>query len=272
MVDRITPVTTDRHRTLLAAELGVEDGWPVFSEPYGEWHVEHFGGARPALELVGVDFADRATVEAHEQRKIRVLNGAHQAITYIGLLLGHTYCHEAIRDEDVAVFAARVMAEEIAPCVGPVPASDGSDEGVGAYAERTRARFANSRLEDTLERIGTDSWIRMTRFVVPSLLDQIRAGGPHQLLSFVVATWLRALAARPSVRRVVGGPVEPALREALAAGADAAALVHVAGLLPDALVASPAARTITDQLAELGAGDRQQARRALRDVLTRAAR
>ena len=40
MVDRITPVTSDRERTILQEEFGIEDGWPVFCENYIQWVLE----------------------------------------------------------------------------------------------------------------------------------------------------------------------------------------------------------------------------------------
>ena len=263
MVDRITPVTTDEHRTILVETYGVADGWPVFSEPYGEWHVEAFDGARPALERVGVDVSDLATIEAHERRKIRLLNGTHQAISYLGLLLGHTYCHEAMADDDIAAFAARLMGDEIAPCVGPVPGY-GSEAGFDEYAAQTRARFANSRLADTLERVGTDSWIRMTRFVLPSLLDQLRAGRPHRHLTFVVGAWLRALERHPGVLATVGGPYRGEVQSHLAApaGTDIQRLLRIPGLLPEPVLAS-AASAIVDDFTEIGP-DVGSARRAVR--------
>jgi mannitol 2-dehydrogenase len=263
MVDRITPVTTDEHRTILAETYGVDDRWPVFSEPYGEWHVEAFDGARPALERVGINVADLATIEAHEHRKIRLLNGTHQALAHTGLLLGLTFVHEAMADADIAELATRLMAEEIAPCVGPVP---GFERGFDDYAAQTRDRFANSRLADTLERVATDSWIRMTRFVFPSLVDQVEAGRPHPLLAFTVAAWLRALEHSPAVLAVVGGPYERQLRERVA-GADADALLAIAGLVPEPILGSAAATQITDAFAAIGTSGEAGARPALRQIL-----
>ncbi|HEX6876041.1 MAG TPA: mannitol dehydrogenase family protein, partial [Nocardioidaceae bacterium] len=37
MVDRITPVTTDADRAMVAERFGVEDGWPVVCEPFTQW-------------------------------------------------------------------------------------------------------------------------------------------------------------------------------------------------------------------------------------------
>jgi mannitol 2-dehydrogenase len=263
MVDRITPVTTDDQRAFLVERYGVDDRRPVFSEPYGEWHVEDILTERPPLERVGVDFAPLTTIEAVETRKIRLLNGAHQALCYPGLLLGHAYCHEAITDADIGRFVTRLMADEIGPCVAPIPgaASDDNDD----YAAQTRQRFANSRLRDTLERIGTDSWIRMTRFVHPTIADQLSAGRPIRLLSFLVAAWLRALEGDTHLVELMGGPSQAEVARRLAAGADATTLLAVPDLVPD-LVRREAGSAITewfDRLGPAGADTRTALREAL---------
>ncbi len=34
MVDRIVPATTDEHRALVKEKFGIEDAWPVATEPF----------------------------------------------------------------------------------------------------------------------------------------------------------------------------------------------------------------------------------------------
>ena len=73
MVDRITPVTSDRERTILQEEFGIEDGWPVFCENYIQWVLEdRFPLGRPELEAVGVTFVPDVT--PYEHMKLRILN------------------------------------------------------------------------------------------------------------------------------------------------------------------------------------------------------
>ena len=55
MVDRITPVTTDADRSVVAERFQVQDGWPVVCEPFTQWVLEdRFPAGRPAFEEVGV--------------------------------------------------------------------------------------------------------------------------------------------------------------------------------------------------------------------------
>ena len=120
MVDRITPATTDRERATLATEFGVEDGWPVFCEPFRQWVLEdNFPLGRPALEKVGVQFVE--DVSPFELMKIRILNGGHAIIAYPGGLMDIHFVHEAMQEPLIAAFLAKLETDEIIPTVPPVP-------------------------------------------------------------------------------------------------------------------------------------------------------
>lgn len=79
MVDRITPVTTDADRALVAECYGYEDGWPVVCEPFRQWIIEDkFCAGRPPWEEVGVQMT--SDVQPYEKMKIRLLNSSHSAM------------------------------------------------------------------------------------------------------------------------------------------------------------------------------------------------
>ena len=95
MVDRITPATTAATRET-ARVWGIDDQWPVRAESFAQWVVEdRFTLGRPALERVGVQFVDN--VAPYEKLKLRLVNGSHQAMSYLGLLNEFRYVHEVCR-------------------------------------------------------------------------------------------------------------------------------------------------------------------------------
>ena len=76
MVDRITPATTDRERSLLD-RVRLVDSWPVFCEPFKQWVLED---KFPAAVRRSRRSASRSsTMSAFELMKIRILNGGHAA-------------------------------------------------------------------------------------------------------------------------------------------------------------------------------------------------
>src|SRR5205085_2824772 len=123
MVDRITQATTDEHRALVRDRFGVDDAWPVTTEPFPQWVVEaHFVVGRPAWERVGAQLTRE--VGHYEKMKIRLLNGSHQVMCYVGMLLGHRYAPEAMADQQIDRLLQCYMDEEVTPLLLPVPGID----------------------------------------------------------------------------------------------------------------------------------------------------
>jgi mannitol 2-dehydrogenase len=189
MVDRITPATTDRERAILTERFGIQDKWPVFCEPFRQWVLEdNFPSGRPALEEVGVTFT--RDVAAFELMKIRILNGGHAAIAYPAALLGIHFVHEAMADPHVRAFLDKLEAEEIIPCVPPVPGID-----LGSYYQLVASRFANPEVGDTIPRLCQDGSNRQPKFILPSTRDRLKAGGDVTGLALESALWCRYCAA-----------------------------------------------------------------------------
>lgn len=186
MVDRITPATKDEHRQLVRDQFGVEDGWPVVTEPFIQWVVEdHFPLGRPAWETVGAQMTH--DVLPYEKMKIRLLNASHQTLCYIGMLLGYEFAHQTMEDARIRTLVRTMMDEEVTPLLPAVPGVD-----LEEYKATLIHRFANPTIRDQLSRIGTEGSARIPKFVLPSIRERL-AGGPLRILSFTVAAWFRYL-------------------------------------------------------------------------------
>ena len=97
MVDRIVPATTDEDRARIEKALGFRDAWPVVTEPFTQWVIEdRFPQGRPAWEKAGAEFV--ADVEPYEQMKLRLLNGSHSTLAYLGYLAGYETVSDAMAD------------------------------------------------------------------------------------------------------------------------------------------------------------------------------
>ena len=186
MIDRITPVTADADREMIADRYGIEDGWPVVSEDFVQWVLEDsFPTGRPAFEEVGVQVVE--DVEPYELMKLRLLNCSHQAIAYFGLLLGHTYAHEAAEDEHLAPFTRTLyMDREGTPTVPEVPGID-----LDAYKDELMARFANAYVQDTLARLAAESSDRIPTWMMPVIRENLEAGRDVTATAAIVASWAR---------------------------------------------------------------------------------
>jgi mannitol 2-dehydrogenase len=185
MVDRITPVTTDHDRAVLAERFGVEDGWPVVCEPFIQWALEdRFPTGRPPFDLVGAQLVPDVT--PYELMKLRLLNASHQAMCYLGYLAGYRYAHEVCADPLFTGFLLGYMDEEATPTLEPVPGVDLDD-----YKHQLVERFANPEIRDTLARLCAESSDRIPKWLVPVIRHELAAGGPVRRSALVVAAWAR---------------------------------------------------------------------------------
>ncbi len=213
MVDRITPTTSPADRHFVARAFGVDDRWPVVTEPFSQWIVEDaFCDARPPLDEVGVQFV--SDVRPYALIKTRLLNGSHSALGYLGSLAGYVRTDEAMADLAFAGYVRRMMEDEIAPllpCVGM---------DLAAYGEELRARFANPAVADRLSRLCRNGSTKVPAHVLSSILEARATGRPHGLLTLAVAGWchhLRGPGANGS-RVELDDPAGPRLRALARAG------------------------------------------------------
>jgi mannitol 2-dehydrogenase len=185
MVDRITPVTTDRDRALLAERFGASDAWPVVCEPFTQWVLEdEFAAGRPALEDVGVQLV--RDVEPYELMKLRLLNASHQAMCYLGYLAGYRYAHDVCQDPTFVAFVRGYMDREGTPTLRPVPGVD-----LETYKQTLIERFANPEVRDTLSRLCAESSDRIPKWLLPVIREQLARGGQIERSALVVAAWAR---------------------------------------------------------------------------------
>ncbi|WP_064117985.1 mannitol dehydrogenase family protein [Pseudomonas fluorescens] len=183
MVDRITPMTSTAHRLQLADKHGVDDAWPVVCEPFVQWVLEDkFVNGRPAWEKVGVQFTD--DVSPYEEMKIKLLNGSHLALTYLGFLKGYRFVHETMNDPLFVRYMRAYMDLDVTPQLAPVPGIDLTD-----YKNTLVARFSNQAIADQLERVCSDGSSKFPKFTIPTINRLIADGQETKRAALVVAAW-----------------------------------------------------------------------------------
>jgi mannitol 2-dehydrogenase len=183
MVDRITPMTSTAHKLQLADDHGIDDAWPVVCEPFLQWVLEdRFVNGRPAWETVGVQFTDDVT--PYEEMKIKLLNGSHLALTYLGTLKGYRFVHETMQDPLLRRYVRAYMDLDVTPQLAPVPGID-----LESYKATLIERFSNRAIADQLERVCSDGSSKFPKFTVPTLNRLIEDGGDLDRASLVVAAW-----------------------------------------------------------------------------------
>lgn len=201
MVDSITPATDDALRQRVATAIGMDDAWPIQREFFTQWVIEdRFAGERPELEAAGVTFAKE--VRPFETTKLRILNGAHSAIAYIGLARGLETVAEAMADPELAAFAERLMRDDIAPSLRTPPGFN-----LSAYIADVLARFANPAIRHLLSQIAWDGSQKLPYRLLDTVRDALAAGRPIDRLALPIAAWLIFLARAAKDGRTIVDPL-----------------------------------------------------------------
>lgn len=207
MIDRIVPATTDADRRAVEAELGARDDGAVVTEGFSQWVIEDdFAGPRPRWEKVGAELV--ADVAPYETAKLRMLNGAHSALAYIGLGSGHDYVHQAIADPAIRPVIERLMRDEAAPTIDVAPGQD-----LAAYANALLVRFANPALNHRLIQIAMDGSQKIPQRWLETLVWHQERGRRCPSLEAAIAAWIAFLRSD----HPIDDPLSGTLREAAAA-------------------------------------------------------
>jgi fructuronate reductase len=185
MVDRIVPATSDEDRARISAAMGVTDAWPVVTEPFTQWVVEdRFPLGRPGWERAGAQFVD--DVEPYENMKLRLLNGSHSTLAYLGYLAGYETVADTMADSGFLALTEGFMSEEVAPTLH-MP--DGAD--LVGYQRALIARFRNPSLRHRTWQIAMDGSQKLPQRLLGTVRDRLRDGASISRLALGVAAWMR---------------------------------------------------------------------------------
>ncbi|MGM0701504.1 MAG: mannitol dehydrogenase family protein [Pseudomonadota bacterium] len=189
MVDRIVPAMTEADFARLA-ELGVDDPNAVVGEAFAQWVVEDdFPQGRPDWEVVGVETV--ADVAPFETMKLRLLNGSHSLLAYLGAPEGIETVVDAVSLPDLSALLHRYMLDEAAPTL-----SMPEDTDLEAYAEQLLTRFANDSLQHRLHQIAMDGSQKLPQRWFEGARQRYRLGETAPCVALGMAAWIRYTAGR----------------------------------------------------------------------------
>ena len=179
-----------------------------------------------------------ADVAPFEAMKLRMLNGAHSAIAWMGLLAGHVHVRQVVADPPLAGAVRRLMA------AAATTLPDGLDHA--AYAGALAARFANPAIDHACAQIATDGSQKVPQRIFAPAAEVLARGGDIGAFALTTAAWM-AVIAQAHAGRTPGGdrgaapadPLADALADAVGAPDPVAALGAVPGLGAQALFRAP---------------------------------
>jgi fructuronate reductase len=201
MVDSITPATTDALRERVGEVLGLTDRWPVQREGFVQWVIEdRSAGDIPDWASAGVIVTD--DVGAYDRAKLRLLNGAHSSLAYLGLLAGHETVAQAMEDVDLAAFIATMMKRDILPTL---KAPRGLD--LSLYIQAILKRFRNPAIRHALAQIAWDGSQKLPFRLLGTLQDNLQTGRPIDRLCVPIAAWMHFVRRKAAAGEQVVDPL-----------------------------------------------------------------
>lgn len=190
MVDRIVPTGGARYNRTALAHLGVRDAIAVPAEPFTMWVLENrFAAERPGWEHGGALFTD--DVEPYELMKLRLLNGTHSLIAYLGALDGQETIPDAVAQPFIEDAALRIL-DDYLPTV-TVPDTVNIDD----YIRQLFARWSNSALGHRTSQVGSDGSVKLAQRIPQPALEYLARGRVPQHLALTVAAYLCCIAPSP---------------------------------------------------------------------------
>ena len=244
MVDRIVPAATEETRRRAAALLGAEDRLALDTEPFMQWVIEdHFAAGRPAWDIAGAVFV--RDVEPYEKMKLRMLNGAHSMIAYLGQLTGLDHVRDVMAVPDHAERVRRYI-QAASQTLDPVPGID-----LTAYREQLMERFANPTIAHRTRQIAMDGSQKLPQRIFAAAADDLAAGRDGVVFAEATALWIAYLRSAAEVDDPRAAELKRAATH-LDSRTPTAALFALPGLFLPELAESRAWRDRVNHLVDAG--------------------
>ncbi|WP_312382419.1 mannitol dehydrogenase family protein [Atlantibacter subterraneus] len=184
MVDRIVPAVTPETLQRIAEQTGVNDPVAVACEPFRQWVIEdNFVAGRPEWEKAGAELVH--DVLPFEEMKLRMLNGSHSFLAYLGYLAGYPLINVCMEDANFRATARALMLNEQAPTL-KVKGVD-----LARYADSLIARYENTALAHRTWQIAMDGSQKLPQRMLDSIRWHLANGSDWSLLALGVAGWMR---------------------------------------------------------------------------------
>ncbi|WP_016954378.1 mannitol dehydrogenase family protein [Catenovulum agarivorans] len=238
MVDCITPKTEVTTVSAVETNCRFNDSVPVQREPFAQWVIEDIPGIeRPQWEKAGVTFT--SDVAGFEKAKLRILNGTHSALAYIGSLLSIDTVYNAINNTQIKAFISGLLEHEIIPSIDAPVGLDLAD-----YAKAILERYDNPSIRHLLNQIAADGSIKIPVRTLEPIKENLATGRSIERLSIVVAAWIRFIVSSVEQQTEISDPKKQQMQVVVRGFSgdskqDVAAFLSIEGIVEKDLLANP---------------------------------
>lgn len=176
MIDRIVPAMTSA---------------AITTEPFNQWVIENDAIA-PLFAGSGVEFVP--DVKPYELAKIRLFNGVHSTLAYIGEVEGIEFVANAIVHPTIAPFIQALQEREMAPSIADTGGID-----LISYGATIRKRISNPTLRHRAHQIAMDGSQKMQQRIFDGANELASQGKSAALHQAAIAIWIHFLATNTEI-------------------------------------------------------------------------
>ncbi|MGR6762602.1 tagaturonate reductase [Paenibacillus sp. T2-29] len=186
LVDRIVPGYPKDRIHEIQAELGYKDDLVVVGEQYHLWVIEGPQWLKEELpaHLAGLNVLIVDDMAPYRTRKVRILNGAHTALTPVAYLYGLDTVGQAVEHDVMGEYIQSLIREEI------IPTLDSPAAELNVYADDVIERFRNPYVSHYVMSIALNSVSKFKTRNLPSLLQYV---AQHKVLPAKIVFSLASL-------------------------------------------------------------------------------
>lgn len=197
MVDRIVPAVTPETMVKIQQQLGgIDDQAGVAGEPFKQWVIEdNFIAGRPKWQKVGAELVQ--DVLPYEEMKLRMLNGSHSFLAYLGYLAGYQHIDECMQDENYVKTARHLMLQEQAATLRV------QNVDLAAYADSLLERYRNTGLKHRTWQIAMDGTLKLPQRMLDSVRFHLAAHTSFDCLALGIAGWMRYVSGFDDAGKVI---------------------------------------------------------------------
>ncbi|MGL6312852.1 fructuronate reductase [Vibrio sp. WXL103] len=188
MVDRIVPAATEETLKEIEQLVGHADPCGIACEPFRQWVIEdNFVNGRPEWNVAGAEFV--ADVVPFEEMKLRMLNGSHSFLAYLGYLGGYAHISDTMTNSNYRKAALDMMLKAQAPTLDMPEGTD-----LESYARLLIERFTNPSLKHQTWQIAMDGSQKIAQRMGGSLRHHLANDTDYKWLALGIAGWMRYVA------------------------------------------------------------------------------
>lgn len=207
MVDRIVPAVSDQDLAMIQADTGISEPTVVKCEQFSQWVIEdNFPAGRPQWESVGVQMVN--DVSSYEMMKLRMLNGSHSLLAYLGSIAGFKTVADAMQDKDIRIFLEHYMMQEVVPTLPRF-----SQTELATYCQQLLARFENDSLQHQLKQIAMDGSQKLPQRWLSGLMELQAKTLAAPAIELGIAGWIVFLCKAEQNQQSINDPLEAVLFE-----------------------------------------------------------